>query len=61
MTPYELFGNDQTERMNDNCYVLGQTMFYLDDQELSNLKDHVRALAIAEIIEEASKKRARRK
>jgi hypothetical protein len=61
VTPYELFGNEKTIRLNDNCYVLGREMFYLDDQELANLRDHVRALAIAEIIEEAQKRKAKRK
>jgi hypothetical protein len=36
-------------------------MFYIDDEELGRLKDHVRAVAIAEIIEQAQQKRRRKK
>ena len=36
-------------------------MFYIDDEELMALKDHVRAVAIAEIIEQAQQKRRKRK
>jgi hypothetical protein len=61
MTSYELFGHDQTVRWNSNCYTLGNVMFYIDDQELAELKDHVRAVAIAEIIEQAQQKRRRKK
>jgi hypothetical protein len=61
MTAYELFGNEGTVRVNDNCYTLGNAMFYIDDEELGRLKDHVRAVAIAEIIEQAQQKRRKRK
>jgi hypothetical protein len=61
MTSYQLFGDERTERWNDNCYTLGNVMFYIDDEELGRLKDHVRAVAIAEIIEQAQQKRRKRK
>jgi hypothetical protein len=61
MTSYELFGKDETKRWNNNCYTLGSVMFYIDDEELMALKDHVRAVAIAEIIEQAQQKRRKRK
>ena len=37
MTSYELIVNDNTQRLNDNCYIHDRVMYYVSDEEFERV------------------------
>lgn len=37
MTAFELIVNDDTDRLNDNCYIHNRVMYYVTDEEFERV------------------------